>query len=126
MTNITIVKIKQNVTTIEATGHSGYAEEGGDIVCAAVSTLLEHLINGLTEIVKVKVDYVIDEEIPHLSVTLPKDLSKETNSLFPLGSSPATGSSNTKISGRETITPAIATLRFCPPERSKGDLSFTL
>ena len=78
MTNITIVKIKQNVTTIEATGHSGYAQEGSDIVCAAVSTLLEHLINGLTEIVKVKVDYVVDETIPHLSVTLPKDLDKET------------------------------------------------
>ncbi len=77
MTNITIVKIKQNVTTIEATGHSGFAEEGQDIVCASVSTLLEHLINSLTEIVKVKVDYVIDETIPHLSVTLPKDLDKD-------------------------------------------------
>ena len=76
MINITIVKIKQNITTIEATGHSGYAEAGQDIICAAVSTLLENLINGLTEIVKIKPNYVIDESVPHLSVTLPKDLNE--------------------------------------------------
>jgi len=76
MINITIVKIKQNITTIEATGHSGYAESGQDIVCAAVSTLLENLINGLTEIVKIQPSYVIDEGVPHVSVTLPKDLNE--------------------------------------------------
>ena len=75
MINITIVKIKQNVTPIEATGHSGYAEEGQDIVCAAISTLLENLINGLTEVVKIKPNYTIDESVPHLSVSLPKDLN---------------------------------------------------
>ena len=77
MINITIVKIKQNILTIEATGHSGYAEQGSDIVCASISTLLQHLINGITEVVNVKADYVIDEEIPHLSITLPKELDNE-------------------------------------------------
>jgi len=77
MINITIVKIKQNITTIEATGHSGYAEAGSDIVCAAISTLLQGLINGLTEVVKIKPNYVIDEEIPHLSVTLPQELTPD-------------------------------------------------
>ena len=76
MINITIVQIKKNITTIEATGHSGYAESGQDIVCAAVSTLLENLINGLTEIVKIKPNYIIDENVPHLSVSLPKDLTE--------------------------------------------------
>ena len=76
MINITIVKIKQNITTIEATGHSGYAEAGQDIVCASISTLLENLINGLTEVVKVNAKYTIDESVPHLSVTLPKDLEE--------------------------------------------------
>ena len=70
MINVIVIKEKQTIKTIEATGHSGYAEEGADIVCSAVSTLMETLANGLTEIVKAEVKVVVDENIPHLSVTL--------------------------------------------------------
>ena len=52
MINITVIKKKQNIKSIQATGHSGYAEQGEDIVCSAVSVLMETLANGLTEIVK--------------------------------------------------------------------------
>jgi len=77
MINITVIKSNNNIITIEATGHSGYADEGQDIVCASVSTLLQALINGLIEVVKISPKYTIDEEIPHLSVTLPNDLDKD-------------------------------------------------
>lgn len=77
MINITIVKSDDKIITIEATGHSGYAESGQDIVCAAVSTLTQALINGLIEVVEITPKYIIDEDIPHLSVTLPKDLKEE-------------------------------------------------
>ena len=70
MINVIVIKEKQTIKTIEATGHSGYAEEGSDIVCAAVSTLTQALINGLIEVVKISPKYTIDEDIPHLSVTL--------------------------------------------------------
>ena len=70
MINVIVIKEKQTIKTIEATGHSGYAEEGQDIVCSAVSTLMETLANGLTEVVKAKVEVKVDENIPHLSVTL--------------------------------------------------------
>ena len=70
MINILIVKSKQNIITIEATGHSGYAEQGQDIVCSAVSTLMESMANGLTEVVKANAKIVVDEEMPHLSVSL--------------------------------------------------------
>ena len=70
MINVIVIKEKQTIKTIEATGHSGYAEHGADIVCSAVSTLMETLANGLTEVVKAKAKVVVDEEIPHLSVTL--------------------------------------------------------
>ena len=77
MINITIIKSNNKIITIEATGHSGYAESGQDIVCAAVSTLTQALINGLIEVVKISPKYIVDEDIPHLSVTLPNDLSDE-------------------------------------------------
>ena len=70
MINILIIKSKQNIITVEATGHSGYAEEGSDIVCSAVSTLMQNLANGLTEVVKANAKVIVDEDIPHISVTL--------------------------------------------------------
>ena len=70
MINVTVIKQKQNIKSIQATGHSGYAEQGGDIVCSAVSTLMETLANGLTEIAKAEVKVVVDEEIPHLMIEL--------------------------------------------------------
>lgn len=77
MINITIVKQKQNILTIEATGHSGYDEKGKDIVCSAISTLTESLANGLTEIAKIDAQIVLDETIPHISITLPQNLTDE-------------------------------------------------
>ena len=76
MINVIVIKGKQTIKTIEATGHSGYAEHGQDIVCSAISTLMETLANGLIEIVKADVKVVVDENIPHLSVTL-NDNDKE-------------------------------------------------
>ena len=70
MINVIVIKEKQTIKTIEATGHSGYVDSGKDIVCSAVSTLLETLANGLTEVVKANVNVIVDENIPHLSVTL--------------------------------------------------------
>ena len=70
MINVLVIKEKQTIKTIEATGHSGYAEHGQDIVCSAISTLMETLANGLTEVVKAKAKIMVDEKIPHLSVTL--------------------------------------------------------
>ena len=70
MINVIVIKEKQTIKTIEATGHSGYAEHGQDIVCSAVSCLMETLANGLTEVVRAETKVIFDENIPHLSVTL--------------------------------------------------------
>lgn len=77
MINVIIAKVNQNVVSIEANGHSGYAEEGSDIVCSAVSTLLETLINGLLEVAKIDTKYDIDESIPRLFVSLPENITGE-------------------------------------------------
>ncbi len=52
------------------TGHSGYADAGQDIVCAAVSSAAELTANALTEIVGVQCDIEVDADKPLLSVTL--------------------------------------------------------
>ena len=70
MINVIVIKEKQTIKTIEATGHSDYAESGQDIVCSAVSILMETLAKGLTDIVKAAVNVKYDEKTPLLSVEL--------------------------------------------------------
>lgn len=41
----------------EVSGHSGYAEVGKDIVCAAVSAIVQTAILGLTDVVGIEVVY---------------------------------------------------------------------
>ena len=56
-------------------GHSGYAESGSDIICAAISVLGQTAIASLTERTDLKVEYRIDEETALLTckVILPRD-----------------------------------------------------
>lgn len=70
MINLTILKSNDAITTIQAKGHSGYAVAGQDIVCSAVSTIMQTTLNGLLEVVKVDVDYQIDEQIPFLRISV--------------------------------------------------------
>ena len=77
MINITIKKTNQKIIAIEVAGHSGYAVSGKDIVCSAISTLTESLINGLVDVVEIKDCYTIDEKGPYLKVELPVNLDEK-------------------------------------------------
>ena len=75
MINVTVVKLNNKISVIEATGHSGYAESGSDIVCSAVSALVQNLLLGLTEVLHLNVEQLIDENVPHFMVKLPNSLN---------------------------------------------------
>ena len=60
------------IKSISSTGHSGYAEQGSDIVCASVSVLLQNAQKTFEEILDVKTFYTVNESKPSLSITLPK------------------------------------------------------
>ena len=54
---------------IECSGHSGYDEKGRDVICAAVSVLMQSLVLGLREIVKLdSLVCQIDDKTPLISV----------------------------------------------------------
>ena len=57
-------------------GHTGYAEEGEDIVCAAVSSVIQTAVLGLMQLVGVAVDYKVDEKEGYLSAMLPEKLTE--------------------------------------------------
>ena len=45
-----------------ANGHSGYAESGADIVCAAISALTQTTLNGLKNVLKAPVMFDQDDD----------------------------------------------------------------
>ena len=61
----------------EASDHSGYAEEGEDIVCAAVSALTQAALNGLVNVVKAPVMYDVDDEKAILTACLTPECTRE-------------------------------------------------
>ena len=58
------------LTGYRAQGHTGYAEAGEDIVCAAVSALTQTTLNGLQNVLKAPVLFEIDDEAALLEARL--------------------------------------------------------
>ena len=58
------------LTGYRAQGHTGYAEAGSDIVCAAVSALTQSTLNGLRSVLKAPVVFHIDEQSATLEASL--------------------------------------------------------
>ncbi|MCM1043297.1 MAG: ribosomal-processing cysteine protease Prp [Corallococcus sp.] len=75
MTDIKIVKKHGSVVEVVCKGHSGFGEEGEDIVCAGISTLVQSALLGLLQVVGINVKYTTDDG--YLRFTLPDELTKE-------------------------------------------------
>lgn len=91
MIKITIVKNCDNVTAIKCVGHSGYAETGSDIVCASVSVLVQNAQKTFEEILHINTDFVIDEDMPSLTLSLPKLDSEKAIQAYLIMNSTANG-----------------------------------
>jgi uncharacterized protein YsxB (DUF464 family) len=74
MIRIEFLKSPQGWHGFRAQGHSGYADQGQDIVCAAVSALTQTAVLGLTEVVGVPCQVVVSEEDGLLECLLPREL----------------------------------------------------
>lgn len=77
MINISIEKTGDFISTIHVQGHSGYSEAGSDIICSAVSTLVQNCEKGLKELLNINTRYVVDTKKPYLSISLPNNLEKQ-------------------------------------------------
>ena len=62
MTKVTIYKnVKNECVGFKALGHAGYAEEGEDIVCAAISILTINTMNAIETFTDASFDGEMDE-----------------------------------------------------------------
>lgn len=69
MLEITARSNSRGVFHISASGHSGFASSGSDIVCASVSTLMQALYVGLEDVLKLDtLTFTSDPLIPEISI----------------------------------------------------------
>ena len=77
MTKVLITKIGKSIVKVECDGHTNYGEAGEDIVCAALSSIVQTALMGLLTVAKINVVSSRDDKRGYLVMTLPEKLSVE-------------------------------------------------
>lgn len=76
----------RKIGAVDILGHAGYAAEGEDIVCAAISSavMLTHAL--LMDVQQIPVDTLIEDDGAHIRITLPegKGMEKGQDALLAL------------------------------------------
>lgn len=76
MTRVEIYRTNKDITGFHVYGHSGFAEEGLDIVCASISSVVWMTVNGLLNVAKVKLDYTQEDGDVFCTVLEKSDAAK--------------------------------------------------
>ena len=76
MTNVTVSYRNNSIVSLEADGHADFADHGEDIVCAAISVLMQTAVNSLEAVAGI--DYFIFEsdESGYMYIELPAKLNE--------------------------------------------------
>lgn len=85
MIEVRLHKKEGKISAFEFSGHSGFAEAGSDIVCAAVSTAAQFAILGIDETEKIDCEYAIFDGGIEFSLNQPSDIARsylETLEMF--------------------------------------------
>ena len=75
MTIVTFGKHNGMIVSVECKGHTGWGEQGEDIVCAALSSMVQSCALGILQVVKIDAEYTTDEESGYLKLVLPQELT---------------------------------------------------
>ena len=76
MTRVLIFKKKDRISGFEISGHTGYAEEGSDIVCSAVSSVSQMALLGIKDVLKLNIFFEISDGF--LKLSLGKNVENES------------------------------------------------
>ena len=76
MTTVTFHTEGSRITGFDASGHSGYAEEGGDIVCAAVTSTVRLIECVLNDVMGLCAAVKVNEKTAHISLRIPGSLGQ--------------------------------------------------
>jgi len=76
MTKVKFSTLNGKFVGVECDGHCDYAEEGADIVCAALSSITQTAVLGIMRLVGVNVDYKTDEKKGYLKAIVASNLKE--------------------------------------------------
>ena len=83
MTEITFYQTETgDMIGFRSEGHSGYADQGEDIVCAAISALVINTINSINELTDDEMDVDIDEDEGYIDASFFDTPGKEAQLLL--------------------------------------------
>ena len=77
MTTITFRSEGGRIIGFDSQGHSGYAESGSDIVCAAISAVVTMAEATINEVCGAKAKVRVKEEDARITLTLPTSCDEE-------------------------------------------------
>ena len=72
MTQVEVVRKDGHIVSLKVSGHTGYGVEGEDIVCAALSSVIQTAIMGLLRVAGIDCKYVVLETEGSLTLELPE------------------------------------------------------
>ena len=76
MTTVIFYKANGNYYGFKEQGHTGYAESGEDVLCAALSSMTMLIINAIEVSYATKVDYKIDSKTTDIELVCKSALPK--------------------------------------------------
>ena len=77
MTRCEFFTENERITGFSVSGHSGYAEAGSDIVCAAISAVVTRAEATINEVCGAKAKVRVKEEDARVTLTLPASCDEE-------------------------------------------------
>ena len=77
MIKVKFIKNENNFVGVDCSGHAGYADMGADIVCAAVSSLVQNVEIALSEVLNINLNVNRNDKNAKLFIKLPKNVSSE-------------------------------------------------
>mgnify|MGYP005812375743 FL=1 len=80
MTTVTFYSQGSRVTGFEVRGHSGYAQEGEDIVCAAVTSAVRLVECAVNDVLGLEASVKVKEKDASISLKLPNGLGQTNES----------------------------------------------
>ena len=80
MTTVTFRMAEGRITGFDAVGHSGYAEAGADIVCAAVTSAVRLVETTVNDVLGLAASVKVREKDASISLRLPGGLSPTAES----------------------------------------------
>ena len=77
MTTVEFFNQDGRISGFSVSGHSGYGEEGGDVVCAAVSTAVTFAEATINDVLGVQAKTKVNEEQARVTLKLPANCEEE-------------------------------------------------